>query len=406
MEYIANKSIGFFGGSMSFLWPTSMFLLGVIPVLIIIYIWILHRRRRFAVRYSSLVLVRDVLPRRATRRQHIPFALFLLALASLGIALGRPYSVVSVPADQTVIILALDVSRSMCSTDITPNRLRAAEDAALAFTRLQKPTTQIGVVAFSGFAELIQPPTADPERLQSAIEGLLLGSTTAIGSGILKSLDAIAEIDPNVFPSQPIELSSTSDGEPDSAATSQPDSPASDLPLQPDIIILLTDGVNNTGPQPLDAARQATERGVRVYTIGYGTPAGSLYPDCPPKLMSNDPNGGFILGQVDNTQAQGVGAKYYDQEMGYVPLAGGVSSGGGGTFSRGIDEDTLKKVAAVTGGTYSSAESASQLQQVFAQLPVARIMHRAINELSVAFTALGACLAALAIVLSILWRPV
>ena len=134
-------------------------------------------------------------------RRHLPFALFLLALASLIIAFGRPVAIVSVPTNQTTIILAIDVSRSMCSTDIQPSRLLAAEAAAISFIQSQKPGTQIGIVAFSGFAELIQPPTTDQGALQAAIDSLTTGRRTAIGSGILKSIDAIAEIDPNVAPS-------------------------------------------------------------------------------------------------------------------------------------------------------------------------------------------------------------
>ena len=123
---------------MSWLWPASLFLLGGIPVIVAVYIWMLRRRRRFAVRYSSLSLVRAVMPRPSLLRRHLPFALFLLALASLILALGRPVTIVNVPTDQTTIILALDVSGSMRSTDIPPNRLIAAEDAARRPPRFRK----------------------------------------------------------------------------------------------------------------------------------------------------------------------------------------------------------------------------------------------------------------------------
>src|SRR5437588_5787043 len=123
----------------------------------------LRRRRRFAVRYSSLSLVREALPR-ARWRRHLPFALFLLALASLVLALARPVAIVSVPTDQTTIILAIDVSRSMCSTDISPSRLAAAKAAALSFIQRPKATTRIGRVAFAGSPELRQPPPPDPAR--------------------------------------------------------------------------------------------------------------------------------------------------------------------------------------------------------------------------------------------------
>ena len=146
---------------MDILWPGFLFLLGLIPLILGVTIWILRRRRRFAVRYSSLALVHAALPRQSRLKRYLPLALFLLALASLVMALGRPVAIVAAPTDQTSIILTIDVSRSMCSTDIKPSRIEAAEAAALSFVQRQKASTQIGIVAFSGFAELVQPPTTD-----------------------------------------------------------------------------------------------------------------------------------------------------------------------------------------------------------------------------------------------------
>src|SRR5512135_1074078 len=248
---------------MDILWPGFLVLLVLIPALIVAYLWMLRRRRRFVVRYSSLALVREALPHQSRWRRHLPAALFLLALSSLIIALSRPVTVVSVPAGQTVVLLTIDVSRSMCSTDIQPSRIEAAEAAALSFIQRQQATTQIGIVAFSGYAEVIQPPTADTEALQAAVDSLATGRRTAIGSGILKALDAIAQIDPSVAPS-------TSDTSRKPAPTPVPHGA-----YAPDIIVLLTDGVSNTGPRPLEAAQQAVDRGVRVYTIGFGTANGT-----------------------------------------------------------------------------------------------------------------------------------
>lgn len=353
---------------MNLLWPGFLLLLGLIPLAVAAYIWILRRRRRFAVRYSSLALVREALPHQSRWRRHLPFALFLLALASLVLALARPVASVSVPAGRATIILALDVSRSMCSTDIRPNRLEAAKAAALSFVQRQKSSTQIGIVAFAGFAELIQPPTTDQEILQDAIESLTTARRTAIGSAILKSLDAIAEINPNVAPS----LSSTSSGV---APTPLPEGV-----YAPDIIVLLTDGASNRGPWPLDAAQQAVDRGVRVYTIGFGTAEGSRsLPACGRGIQEGDLFGGQQFG-------------------------GGLGFGGGG-FRRGIDEETLKQIADMTGGAYYSAESADELQDVFRELPTYLITRRELREISVAFTAIGALLATLAIALSLIWHP-
>jgi Ca-activated chloride channel family protein len=352
---------------MGMLWPGFLFLLGLIPLLVGVYFWMLRRRRRYAVRYSSLALVREALPGQSRLRRHLPFALFLAALASLVIALGRPVASVIVPSGKTTIILAMDVSRSMCSVDIPPNRLKAAEEAALSFIRRQNSNTQIGIVAFAGFAELVQPPVADQEALEAAIESLITGRRTAIGSGILKSLDAIAEVDQSVPPS-----------------TNEFSSGAQITPVPqgvyaPDVIVLLTDGASNTGPLPLDAAQQAADRGIRVYTIGFGTANGGVM-DCGWGIERD----GFFGG-------------------------GGPALGGdplfGGWFRRGIDEDTLKQVSDMTGGKYYSATSAHELQDVFDALPTYLFTRRENTEISVAFTALGALLAALAVGLSLMWHP-
>lgn len=352
---------------MDVLWPGSLILLILVPLVIAAYVWVLRRRRRVVVRYSSLSLIRDVLPKRSNWRRHVPFALFALALSSLVVALSRPVSIVSVPSNQTTIILSLDVSGSMCQTDIQPSRLKAAEAAMLSFIERQGGNTRIGLVAFSGFAAIIQPPTSDPEELQTAIESLMTGRRTAIGSGLLKALDAIAEVDPNVAPST-------------NEYSTQPEpEPVPRGAYVPDIIVLLTDGVSNAGPDPIEAAQQAVTRGVRVYTIGFGTANGAEFSQgCGPQFRSGGQFGG---GQF-----------------------GGGGPGGGG-FRRGIDEATLQQVAEMTGGTYHAAESAGELQSVFANLPTYLIMKHETTEISVIFAALGALLAALAMALALMWQP-
>jgi len=358
---------------MTFIWPGFLFLAGLIPLIILFYVLILRRRRRFAVRYSSLALVREAQPHQSWMRRYLPVALFLLALTSLIVALGRPVSIVSVPSGQTTIILAIDVSRSMCSTDVQPSRIQAAQAAALSFVKNQKSNTQIGIVAFSGFAEIVQPPTTDAEALQSAIQSLLVGSRTAIGSGILKSLDAIAEVDKNVPPS-------ITDGSPGIEPT-----PGVKGAYAPDIIVLLTDGVSNVGPLPLDAAQQAVDRGVKVYTIGFGTANGSEFPSCGQQYQGTEPffsgGGGFFGGG----------------------FSGG--GGGGGGVRRWIDEQTLRQVADLTGGDYYSAETAGQLEKVFEQLPTYLITKHETTEISVIFAAIGALLAGLGMALSLMWHP-
>ncbi|MBL8057226.1 MAG: VWA domain-containing protein [Anaerolineales bacterium] len=360
---------------MSLLWPGFLLLWALIPALIALYVWRL-RRRQTALRYSSLSLVRAAVPARSRLRRHVPFALFSLALAGLVFALGRPATVVGVPTSQTVILLTIDVSRSMCWTDIEPSRLEAAQAAALNFVQNQPAGTRIGIVAFSGFAELIQPPTEDLEVLQDAIESLATGRRTAIGSGLLEALDAIAEIDPSVAPS----TLGPADGPP----------PTPVLPgaYAPAIIVLLTDGASNAGPLPVEAAQQAADRGVRVYTIGFGTELGGAGrpPVCGRQFLGNEP--------PDREQFFGGGQPF-----------GGAIGGGGGGFRRGIDEVTLKQVADLTGGAYYSAESAGELQTVLNELPTALILRHEVTEISVFFAAAAALLATLALGLALLWQP-
>jgi Ca-activated chloride channel family protein len=353
---------------MSFLWPALLVLLLIVPLASVAYILLLRRRGRYAVRYSSLSLVREAAAHQTWWRRHLPFIFFLFALASLAFAMARPVATVTVPSNKATIILAMDVSRSMCATDIPPNRLEAAKDAAQAFIQNHRSGRQIGLVAFAGFAELIQPPTADIESLNNAVENLTTARRTAIGSAILRSIDAIAEVDDRIAPS---------DNVAESFGTLEP--APSDLELSPHIIVLLTDGASNAGPLPLTAAAQAAARGIRIYTIGYGTNSGSSRMDC-----GDDFNSDQFFG--------GGGFQFEPQS-------------GPRDFRLQIDETTLKQVADLTGGAYYSASSASELEEVFRNLPSFVIATRETIEISVFFTAFAAIMILLAIYLSIRWHP-
>ena len=359
---------------MQFLWPWLLLLLALLPVLVLVYVVSQGRRRPTGVRYSSLSLIRVALPRSSFLRRHLPFALFALALAGLMVALARPVVIASVPTNQTTIILSIDVSGSMCSSDIPPSRLQAAEAAASAFIQSQGSSTQIGIVAFSGFAEIVQAPTTDRQALLGALQSLTTGRRTAVGSGILAAIDAISEIDPNVAKSR---------------TDSSPGLPPAPVPkgaYAPEIIVLLTDGASNAGPDPTDAAQQAADRGIRVYTIGFGTAnGGAPSPDC-------NPNGG-------REPQQGGGGGGFGGNL------GGGFGGGQGGFRRGIDEETLKQVSDATGGTYYPAESASQLEGVFAGLPTNLITKHEVLEIGFGFVAFGALSAGLALLLGRAWRP-
>ena len=353
---------------MSLLWPGFLYLLFLIPLIVGVYIWLLRLRRRFAIRYSSLSLIREAAGQQSWLHRHLPFMLFLLALTGLIIALARPVATVLIPSNKATVILAIDVSRSMCSTDIPPNRLEVAKDAALSFIHNNSSGRQVGIVAFAGFAELIQPPTTDQKLLENAISYLTPARRTAIGSAILRSLDAIAEVDDRIAPS---EIGSSSD---------QPTPPASSSDdFVPHIIVLLTDGASNAGPLPLTAAEQAVARHVRVYTIGFGTTNNSSPMNC----QGDDPFGGGGIG----------------------PQFGGGGLGGGGGFRRDIDEETLTQIADMTGGKYYPATSAEELQKAFQNLPTYVIATRQTTEISVFFTALAVLLAVLAMILAFLWHP-
>ena len=256
----------------------------------------------------------------------------------------------------------------MCSTDIPPNRLQAAEAAALKFIERQKVSTRDRDRGLCRLCRADQTPTTDPELLADAIHSLTTGRRTAIGSGILEAIDAIAEIDGSVAPSV-------------RTSADPPPTPVPRGAYAPSIVVLLTDGASNAGPLPLDAAQQAADRGIRVYTIGFGTAVGGEM-DCGPQSAERDPYGGG-------------GGSFY----------GGPFGGGGGGFRRGIDEETLKQVAAMTGGEYYSAESAGELQSVFENLPTSYITRHEVTEVSVFFAAAAALLAVLAIALSMLWHP-
>lgn len=370
---------------MHFLWPSLLLLLLLVPVLLALYWWIRRRKRRYAVRYSTLSLIREALPKRSRWRQHLPFVFFLMALASLILGLARPGAKIEVPLSRTTIILALDVSRSMCATDVEPNRLSVAQEAARAFIEEQDDGTQFGLVAFAGLAEIVVPPTSDKEVLREAIDNFTTSIGTAIGSATLKSIDAIAEINEEVAASGSAKprAERSSDGV-NPGGPRQDEVPTSGGSFyHPEIIVLLTDGANSRGPLPLDAAEQAADRRIRVYTIGFGT-------DDPQRMVCT---------------RQQLGSDAFNQGF------GGVGGGPGGPGGFGdlrpflvIDEATLQAISDMTGGAYFRAEDADQLLEVFQNLPTQVELQRERVELSVLFAALGALLVLAAITLSMLWN--
>jgi Ca-activated chloride channel homolog len=354
----------------SFAWPLALLLLLAVPLLLGAYLWQLRRRRGQAVRFSNVALVREALPRRSRWRRHVPVALFLAGLTGLAFATARPQMAVEVPLGRTSIILALDVSRSMCATDVQPNRLAVAQEAARTFVEEQVEGTRIGIVAFGGFAEVVLPPTTDKAALIEVIDTLTTARGTVIGAATLKSLDAIAAVNPEVAP--------VGVGRID---VEDPEPPEPGAGYVPDIVVLLTDGANTRGVDPVTAAQEAALRRVRIYTIGFGTRTPTEMVCLPDQIGA----GAFSEGG----------------------FPGGGRTGGGGLGASQfllIDEPTLRAVADITGGTFYRAEDADQLRNVFASLPREIELQTEDREVSVAFAIGGALLVLGAVGLSLLWN--
>jgi Ca-activated chloride channel homolog len=369
----------------SFATPLALLALVIVPLLLGGYLWQLRRKRKSAVRYSSVALIRQAIPKRSRWRRHVPPALFLAALAALALGSARPRISQDIALNKTSIILTLDVSGSMCATDVSPNRLTAAQNAAKEFVKNQVAGTRIGIIAFSNFAQLVVPPTRDKAALTRAIDGLTTSRGTVIGAATLQALDAIASVDPNVAPvDADVAAQANQGGRDRNGNEPPPDTTPAPVPAQgyvPDIVVLLTDGANTRGIAPVDAAKQAAARRVRVYTIGFGT-------DQPTALVC--------------TAAQ-LGAGAFDGG----PGSGGPGNGGFGGGRRNFldrDEATLKAVAAATGGKYFQAEDADQLHDVFAKLPSDIQNQHEEHEISVWFVFAGALLVVGAFGLSLWWN--
>jgi Ca-activated chloride channel family protein len=277
-------------------------------------------------------------------------------------AIARPSAVITLPSERRTIIMAIDVSLSMRATDIEPNRLAAAQVAAKAFVQEQPADVLIGIVSFAGTASVVQTPTRNREDLVSAIDRLQLQRHTAIGSGIIVSLATL-------LPDDGIDLESILFGTPsardgnrgvpiDRAQKAEPKKPAAPVPAgsyPSGAIILLTDGRRTMGPDPLDAARMAADRGVRVYTVGFGT------------------------------------------------AEGGMADFGGWSIYMRFDEETLKAVAEATGADYFYAGSAADLKRVYEKLNARFVLEKKETEISALATAAAAALALAAAMLSLLW---
>ena len=329
---------------MQFQWPWMLWFLLLLPVLVLLYVLAQRRRQRYALRYASLSLVREAMGRGPGWRRHVPPAIFLLGLAVMLVALARPFMVVTLPSEQGTVILTMDVSGSMRADDLKPSRLAAAKAAALAFVEKQPPGVKIGVVSFSDNSFIVQAPTNEKPAVVAAINRLTPQRGTAIGSALLTSVDAIFE-DANLEGGEPMT---------NTVATPTP-TPVPQGVYEPAIVVLLTDGQSNRGPRPLDVVNQVAARGIRVYTIGVGTTQGTV--------LRN-------LGRSMRVQ---------------------------------LDEETLKAIAAATGGAYYNASTEKDLQRIYENLSTRLVFTKQQTEITALFTGLAILLLLVAGTLSLLW---
>ena len=337
---------------MTLLFPVALWLTLVVPILIALYIWAQRRRQKYALRYASLSLVKEAMGRGPGIRRHIPPALFIAAMFFMTAALARPVMVVTAPAQEGTVILAIDVSGSMQAEDLKPNRMEAAKEAAKAFVARQGEDVSVGIVSFSGDASLVQSPTTDKDLVMKAIDRLRTQRATAIGRGILTSLDAIFENDEEIPPSvQALQALEQSGGQARPAATPPPGGTLN----APATIILLSDGQNNQFPAPLQIIDAAISRGIRVYTVGVGSAEGTIL---------------RLQGRQIRTR---------------------------------LDEATLKQIASMTDAEYFNASNAADLRSVYEKLSTQLVLRQQKTEVTAYLTALAAVLSIIAGGLSLLW---
>jgi Ca-activated chloride channel family protein len=310
---------------------------------------ILQRKKKLAVRYANLAMVREAMGASQRIRRHLPPAFFLLALAAMLLALARPQTTITLPTQHETVILAMDISGSMRATDVEPNRLVAAQNAAKQFVSEQPENVRVGVVAFAGTATVAQAPTRNREDVIAAIDRFQLQRATAIGSAIIVSLATI-------FPNEGIDVGELTYGN----AKKNEKSPSTLKPVPPGsyasaVIILLTDGQRTTGPDSIEAAKMAADRGVRIYTVGIGTKEG--------------------------------------ETIGFE----------GWSMRVRLDEETLKAIAKLTSADYFYAGTAADLKKVYQGLSTRLIVEKKETEISALLATIGALLVVLAAGLSVWW---
>jgi Ca-activated chloride channel homolog len=336
---------------MTFIWPVMLFSLVLIPVFIVIYIDLQReRRKKLAATRGSLSFM-QANARKPGARSYVVPALFLAGLSLMLVALARPQAMITLPRIEGTIILAFDVSGSMAADDLTPTRMEAAKEAAREFIDKQPDTVQIGIVAFSDNGFSVQKPTNDKDSLLATINRLTPQRGTSLANGILASLNTI-----NIANGKKSQGTSLNGSQPQPGVTPSP----SPTPLPKgtyinSVIVMLTDGENNESPDPMEAAQTAIDRGVRVYTVGIGSPTGTNV---------------HINGYTLHTQ---------------------------------LDEDMLQQISQLTGGTYYNAQSTEQLVSIYNNLNPQLIVKPEQTEITSVFAGASILVLLIGGVFSMMW---
>jgi Ca-activated chloride channel family protein len=324
---------------MTFEWPQALLGLALLPILALLYLFAQRRRRAYALRFTNLDLLREVVGRAPGIRRHVPPLFFLLGLAALLVALARPQTVIALPREQATVLMVVDVSGSMNATDVQPSRLVAAKQAANTFLDELPPTIRVGVVSFAGSAQVLTPPTDDRAMVRRVIGSLRADGGTAMGDGIARAL----------------EVGDARSGEQGSGAHA----PASEE-TPPAAIVLLSDGASSAGRvEPAEAADEARAAGVPIFTIALGTPNGTV-------------------------EQRGPGPTV--RRVGVPP-----------------DEATLREIADVTGGRFFAAPTAEDLRAIYENLASRVGFIEDHQEVTFLFAAAGAALVLTCGLLSLVW---
>lgn len=277
---------------MSFLAPGRLWLLLLVPVLVVGYVLLQWRRKKYALRFTNLALLGRVAPNRPSWRRHIAAVLTMVTVALLVTAFARPQTEVEVPRERATIVVVIDVSLSMLADDVEPSRIKSAQESAKRFVESLPEKFNVSLVSFAGSASILVSPTTDRSPVVRAIDNLQLAESTATGEAIFTALEAVKQV---------------------------PADPANPDERPPARIVLMSDGYKNVGRGVEDAIGAANQAGVPIYTIAFGTQWGTVE----------------IQGQRTN-----------------VP----------------VDVDTMRKIADETGGNSYTAESSTELDEVYADV--------------------------------------